>query len=110
MYLSVIRDHSVFNLLNEKHFANSDGFSYRGGADPLTGILEGIPVNGIFRESQTLMASVSLNTMKDKHVFYTTTKETNNAYSFMVFLVLFFMPCTRMVLLSLSLLVSEEER
>ena len=85
MYLSVISDYSVFNFLDKKHFAKGDCFSYRGRADPLTGILEGIPVDGNFRESQTLMACVSPNAMKDKHVFYTVAKETNNAYSFMAF-------------------------
>ena len=85
MYLSLAADHMVYNFLDEKHFANHQGHEIRGRSDPVTGILEGIPVEGNFRDAKSIIACVSPNPMKDRHVFFTIGRDTNNGYSFMAF-------------------------
>ena len=54
--------------------------------DPLTGILEGIPVSGDFRDTRTIMACISVNHRKENHIYYNCNSDTNNADSFMAFI------------------------
>ena len=85
MHLALVDNHLSFNFLDEKHFANHQGHEIRARADPVTGILDGIQVSGNFRDSKSIIACVSPNPAKDRHVFYTIGRETNNAFSFMAF-------------------------
>ena len=86
MFLSVVDDHTRFNFIDEKHLVNSDCSEVKQRVDPLTGILEGIPVSGDFRDTRTIMACISVNPRKSEHIFYTCSSDTNNADSFMAFI------------------------
>ena len=85
MYLALADDHMLYNFIDEKHFANHQGHEIRGRADPLTGILEGIQVDGNFRDAKSIIACVSPNPAKECPLFFTMGRKTNNGYSFMAF-------------------------
>ena len=86
MHMSIISDHSRFSFIDEKHLVNSDCSEVKQRVDPLTGILEGIPVSGDFRDTRTIMACISVNPRKENHIFYNCSSDTNNADSFMAFI------------------------
>ena len=85
MHIALVHNHMLFNFLDEKHFANHQGQEIRARADPLTGILDGIQVDGNFCDAKSIIACISPNPNKDRHIFFTISRETNNAYVFMAF-------------------------
>ena len=86
MYLKLIPDHTTFNFLDEKHVVNHNGVERKGRIDPLTGMLPGVPVDGNFRDTRTIMACVSVNHRKPRHVAYTIGQENNSAISYVHFI------------------------
>ena len=73
-------------FLDEKHIVNKDALRAKTRKDPLTGKMDHIPVSGDFRETFNLMAIVSLNPTKSKSIEYHIDKNTNDAFSFVVFI------------------------
>lgn len=86
MYLSLLKDHTKLNFVDEKHLVNNQGQNLKVRADPVTGILDGIPVSGNFRDAQSIIACISANHEKERHLYYTIDRETNNAESFLAFI------------------------
>jgi hypothetical protein len=71
MKVDELPHHHMFCFLDEKHLANKDAIATKGQEDPLTGRLDcTIPVSGDFRETYSLMAVISANPDKKKHVEY----------------------------------------
>ena len=85
MFLDVVADHTRFNFLDEKHIVNHNGIQLMGRADPLTGMIEGVQVDGNFRDMMTIMACVSINHRKQHHVAYTIGRENNSSISYVHF-------------------------
>ena len=83
MYVDYFSDHTIFNFLDEKHVYNHNGHDLRVRINPFTGLIDGIPVSGNFRDSYTLTACISANHRKDKNVFFTINKKLNTSKSFM---------------------------
>lgn len=86
MFLNVVNNHQAFNFLDEKHIVNYNGIELKGRTDPLTGIVEGVEVDGDFRDSKTIMACVSVNPNKQQHVAYTIGSGNNTAISYVHFI------------------------
>ena len=86
MFVNVVRDHTLFNFLDEKHFMNHNSQTLKARVDPITGILPSIPVDGDFCEAHNLMACISVNHRKSNHIFYTFNKEKGTASYFEAFI------------------------
>jgi hypothetical protein len=70
MKMDELPHHHMFCFLDEKYLANKDASATKGRVDPLTGRLDCILVSGDFRETYNLMAVISANPDKKKHVEY----------------------------------------
>ena len=81
-----INDNLRFNFVDEKHVVNHNGVEQRVRANPLTGMVDALPVSGNFRDSRSLVATISVNPNKTKHIFYTMTSDTINADFFMYYI------------------------
>ena len=85
MFINVLGDQTRFNFLDEKHLVNHNGEKLKARACPLTGILPPIPVDGNFRDSNNIVACISMNHRKPKHIFFTLSKERGTAKYFSAF-------------------------
>lgn len=85
MTVHFLTDHTLYNFMDEKQFVNHNGTKLRARIDHLTGILDGIPIDGNFRNAHSLTFCISGNYKKKQHVFYLIGKNTNTAASFMDF-------------------------
>ena len=83
---NVLHDHTKFNFIDEKHLVNHNGQSIRGRVDPITGYLDGIPVDGSFRDANNIVCCISGNPCKMQHVFYAIRKATTTSSVFMDFI------------------------
>jgi hypothetical protein len=86
MKMEQLPHHHLYNFLDEKHLANKDAIEMKGRVDPLTGQLDCIPVSGDFRETYNLMAVISANPDKQKHVEYHIDKQNGDAVAFYCFI------------------------
>ena len=86
MTVEHIGDNLRFNFIDEKHVVNHNGVKTKARADPLTGNVEGIMVDGNFRDSRSLVATISINPKKRSNCYYAMTKGTINAEYFMDFI------------------------
>ena len=85
MIINKLSDHTLYNFVDEKHLVNHNGTKLRGRIDPVTGILNGIPVDGNFRDAHNLICCISGNHRKERHVFYAIGKDNGTAEAFMNF-------------------------
>ena len=85
-FMDALPLHHLWCFLDEKHIVNKDALRAKTRKDPLTGKMDHIPVSGDFRETFNLMAIVSLNPTKSKSIEYHIDKNTNDAFSFVVFI------------------------
>ena len=83
MYINYLKDHTIFNFCDEKHLVNHNGKKLKVRVDPLTGDVPGVTVDSTFRDSHTIICTISANYRKDKHVYFTVNDEKNTAKHFM---------------------------
>ena len=83
---NVLHDHTMFNFIDEKHIVNHNGQSIRGRVDPVTGVLDGIPVSGDFRDANNIICCISGNHRKLQHLFYAIRKANTTSETFMDFI------------------------
>jgi hypothetical protein len=83
--------HSRFNFADEKHLVNSDSVPKQLRCCPISGQMDYITVSGDFRETYNLIACISGNPLKEKHVAYTVGKENGTAERFYEFCVMMVM-------------------
>lgn len=83
MHINYIKDHTLFNFCDEKHLVNHNGKKLKVRKDPLTGDVPGVTVDSTFRDSHTIICTISANYRKGQHVYYTVTDEKNTAKKFM---------------------------
>ena len=81
-----INDNTIFNFVDEKHVVNHNGVEQRVRANPLTGQVDALPVSGNFRDSRSLVATISTNPRKLKHIFYTLTETNVDSEFFMYYI------------------------
>ena len=86
MILDKLPDHSKFHWLDEKHMVNKDVEASKVRADPLTGYIPCIYVNGDFREAYNLFAIISASPRKASPVAYSIGRDNGNAASFLAFI------------------------
>ena len=86
MIVEYIGDNLRFNFVDEKHIVNHNGVELKVRANPLTGQVDGVPVSGNFRDSRSLIACISVNPYKSRHVYYEMTTENVDADFFMTFI------------------------
>ena len=86
MSCNILHDHTRFNFVDEKHLVNHNGQDIKGRVDPTTGILEGIPVSGDFRDANNIICCISANHRKMQHVFYAIRKKNTDSSAFMDFI------------------------
>ena len=86
MNIARLPDHSKYHFLDEKHLVNKDVEPNRVRADPLTGYIPCILVNGDFRDTYNLMAVISGNPLKSKSIAYSIGRENGTSASFLVFI------------------------
>jgi transposase len=84
--LQKLPDHSKFHWLDEKHMVNKDVEATKVRADPLTGYIPCIYVNGDFREAYNLFAIISASPRKASPVAYSIGRDNGNAASFLAFI------------------------
>jgi transposase len=85
MVLEQLPIHTKFHWLDEKHMLNKDVEPTKVRADPLTGYIPCIYVNGDFRDSYNLFAIISVNPQKIRPVAYSLGRDNGNAASFCAF-------------------------
>ena len=83
MTVDYINDNLRFNFVDEKHVVNHNGVETRVRPNPLTGKVDALLVDGNFRESMSLVATISANPRKRQHCYYALTKNNINAEYFM---------------------------
>ena len=86
MILEDLPDHSKFHWLDEKHMVNKDVEATKVRADPLTGHIPCIYVNGDFREAYNLFAIMSASPRKASPVAYSIGRDNGNAAAFLAFI------------------------
>ena len=86
MKMEALPHHHLYNFLDEKHLVNKDVISTKARANPLTGHMDCIPVSGDFRKTYNLMAIISANPDKQKHVAYHVDTDNGDAVAFYVFI------------------------
>jgi transposase len=79
-------DHSKFHWLDEKHMVNKDAEATKVRADPLTGRIPCVHVNGDFRDGCNLFAIVSASPRKVSPVACSVGRDNGNAASFLAFI------------------------
>lgn len=84
MTLEKLPDHTKFHWLDEKHLVNKDAEPKKVRADPCTGYIPCIFVNGDFREAYNLITIISASPRKASPVAYTIGKENGNAAAFLL--------------------------
>ena len=85
MIISKLANHKVFNFVDEKHVTNHNGNELMVRIDPITGNRDGINVPGNFRETHSIIACISANPAKNKHIFASVGQGNNNSAAFMRF-------------------------
>jgi hypothetical protein len=86
LILEQLPDHSKFRWLDEKHIVNKDVAATKVRADPRTGCIPCIYVNGDFRDACNLFAIISANPRKSSPVAHSIGRENGNAASFLRFI------------------------
>jgi transposase len=86
MVLERLPDRTKFHWLDEKHLLNRDVEAQRVRADPLSGYIPCIFVNGDFRDAYNLIAIISGCPTKERPVAYAIGRENGTAASFLVFI------------------------
>jgi transposase len=86
LILEKLPDHSKFHWLDEKHMVNKDAEATKVRADPLTGYIPCIYVNGDFRDAYNLFAIISASPRKVSPVAYSVGRDNGNAASFLAFI------------------------
>jgi transposase len=86
MILEKLPDHSKFHWLDEKHMLNKDVEPNKVRADPLTGYIPCIYVNGDFRDAYNLFAIISASPQKARPLAYSIGRDNGNAASFLAFI------------------------
>jgi hypothetical protein len=87
MKMDALPRHEMYNFLDEKHLVNKDVVSTKCRANPLTGHMDCIPgVSGNFRETYNLLAIISANPAKEKHIAYHVGRENGDSVAFYVFI------------------------
>jgi hypothetical protein len=82
MKMDALPRHEMYIFLDEKHLVNKDIVSTKCRAHPLIGHMDCIPVSGDFRETYNLLAIISANPAKEKHVAYHVRKENGDSVAF----------------------------
>jgi transposase len=85
MALEQLPIRTKFHWLDEKHMLNKDVEPTKVRADPLTGYITCIYVNGNFRGSYNLFAIISVNPQKIRLVAYSIGCDNGNTASFLAF-------------------------
>jgi transposase len=86
LVLEQLPNRTKFHWLDEKHLLNRDVESNKVRADPLTGYIPCIFVNGDFRDAYNLVAIISASPTKERPVAYSVGRENGTAASFLVFI------------------------
>jgi hypothetical protein len=86
MEFRLMPDHSKFHWLDEKHIVNKDVEGANVRADPRTGCIPCVCVNGDFRDTCNLFAIMSANQRKSSPVACSIGRENGNAASFLGFI------------------------
>ena len=86
LLLAQLPDHTKYHFIDEKHLVNKDVCPNKVRADPLTGYIPCILVNGDFRDSFNLMAVISACPTKPKPVAYRIGRDNGNAAAFLAFI------------------------
>jgi transposase len=86
MVLEQLPNRTKFHWLDEKHLLNRDVEAQRVRADPLSGYIPCIFVNGDFRDAYNLVAIISASPTKERPVAYSIGRENGTAASFLVFI------------------------
>jgi hypothetical protein len=86
LILEQLPDHSKFHWSDEKHIVNKDVEATKVRADPRTGCIPCIYVNGDFRDAYNLFAIASANPRKSSPVACSVGRENGNAASFLGFI------------------------
>lgn len=80
-------NHTKYNFLDEKHLNNSDIYTNKIRADPITGNKVGIPVSGNFRERDVnLIAAITANPNKEDPCAFMIGKQAGTSEVFMAFI------------------------
>ena len=64
MTVDHIADNLRFNFVDEKHVVNHNGVETKVRANPFTGAVDAIMVGGNFRDTRSLVATISVNPKK----------------------------------------------
>ena len=83
MTVDFIGDNLRFNFVDEKHVVNHNGVETRVRADPFSGKVDALMVGGNFRDTRSLVATISVNPRKKQYCYYAITKSTINSAYFM---------------------------
>jgi transposase len=86
LILEMLPDHTRYHWLDEKHMVNKDVEATKVRADPLTGYIPCLYVNGDFRDAFNLFAIISASPRKASPVAYSIGRDNGNAASFLAFI------------------------
>lgn len=74
IYINSLKNHTLFNFCDEKHLVDHNRKKLKVRKDLLTGNVPGTKVDGNFRDSHTLLCTISAKYWKSNHMYHSFNK------------------------------------